>query len=239
LAAGDYSRRLNQRFSQLGSGSNLAPWRDLLAGASRAHLAGTREVLGRLLDAVAERDGDVRAALESFTGRWLEMKVDTKGLDWRWYFVKYPAMREGRSGIYTGTNGALGYGVCMLDKSQMNSWYRDPYLAAIQRASGVVGAVDQRWGNGPWFTGYETETRWMCLKASGAAMQCVENGLLLRAPTAAPHAEAFSRVCDAHGIGPDLLLKVPQVDVDGRRLDTEDRVQLGAALLRDLASAGL
>jgi hypothetical protein len=244
LAAGDYSRRLNHRFLQLGSGSNLAPWRDLLAGASRAHLAGTREVRGRLLDAVAARDGDVRSALESFTSRWLEASLDESGLDWRWYFVKYPVMREGRSGIYAGVNGSLGYSVCMLDKEAMTSYYRDPYLSAIRLESGVAdsavqGAVGHHWPGGPWFTGYETEPRWMRLKASGAEIQCVDEGLLLRSPAAAPHAEAFSRVCEAHGIGPDLLLKIPQVGAGGRQLDTKDRIQLGAALLRDLANAGL
>ncbi len=244
LAAGDYSRRLNHRFLQLGSGSNLAPWRDLLAGASRAYVAGTREVLGCLLDAVAAREGDVRSALETFTSRWLEASPEASGLDWRWYFAKYPVMREGRSGIYAGANGSLGYSVCMLDKEAMTSYYRDPYLSAIVLESGVAdsavqGSVGHHWPGGPWFTGYETEPRWMRLKASGAEIQCVEGGLLLRAPAATPHAEAFSGVCEAHAIGPDLLLKIPQAEVGGRQLDTKDRIQLGAALLRDLASAGM
>lgn len=244
LATGDYSRRLNHRFLQFGSGANLAPWRDLLAGASRAHLAGTREVLGRLLDAVAARDGDVRSALESLTSGWLKASLAASGLDWRWYFVKYPVMREGRSGIHTGTNGSLGYSVCMLDKETMSSYYRDPYLSAIRQQSGVAdtavqGAVWQRWPSGPWFTGYETEPRWMRLVASGTEIQCVQDGLLLHAPAAAPHAEAFSLVCAAHGVGPDLLLKIPQVEVNGQRLDTKNRVQLGAALMRDLVNAGL
>lgn len=140
----DYSRRLSQRFLQFGSGANLAPWRDLLAGTGRAHLGGTRKALGDLLDAVAERRCDVRSALKSFTDQWLDAVVDADGLDWRWYFVKYPAMREGRSGIYVGANGALGYLVCMLDRSQMNSWYRDPYLSAIQRETCARACLGRR-----------------------------------------------------------------------------------------------
>jgi hypothetical protein len=70
-------------------------------------------------------------------------------------------------------------------------------------------------------------------------MQCVEEGFELRAPAAAPHAEAFARVCEAHGVGPDLRLKIPQITVEKRQLDTKDRVQLGTALLRDLVNAGL
>ena len=235
LAAGDYSRSRNRRFFQFGSGSNPSQWRELLTGASRAHLTGTREILGRLLDAVADHDDDGRSALDTLASRWLATKVNAKELDWRWYFVKYPIMRAGNSGIYVGLDGILGYSVCMLDKSQMNSWYRDPYLSAIQRESGTPTAVDE-----PWFTGYETEPRWMRLKVSGTEVQCVPEGLLLRAPAAASNAEAFSRVCAAHEIGPDLLLKVPKVIAEGGYLlDMEDRVRLGATLIRDMVDAGL
>ncbi|TAL98649.1 MAG: DUF262 domain-containing protein [Paraburkholderia sp.] len=235
LAAGDYSRSRNRRFYQFGSGSNPSQWRELFTGANRAHLAGTREILGRLLDAVAEHDGDGQSALESFTSRWLAANVDSEGLDWRWYFVKYPTMRSGNSGIYVGSNGVLGYSVCMLDKSQMNSWYRDPYLSAIQRESGTPSAVED-----PWFTGYETEPRRMRLKASGIEIQCVPEGLQLHAPADRSHAEAFSRVCTAREIGPDLLLKVPKVvAADGYQRDTQDRVRLGAELMRALVDNGL
>ena len=245
LAAGDYSLRINQRFLQLGSGSNPSQWReDILTGSSRAHLAGVRESLGRVLDAVAYRDGDVRSALEAFTNQWLDSADAANGLDWRWYFVRYPEMRAGRSGIYACASGALGYSVCMLDKKAMSSYYRDPYLSAIRQHSRVAntaveGAVWQHWPNGPWFTGYETEARWMRLAASGTEIRCVHAGLQLRPPAGASQADAFWRVCEAHGVGPDLYLKVPQVTVGGRQLDTRDRVQLGAALVRDLANAGL
>ncbi|MEX3964169.1 DUF262 domain-containing protein [Paraburkholderia sp. EG286B] len=246
LAAGDYAQRINHRFLQLGSGSNMSQWREeILAGSSRAHLVNVRDALKRLLDAVAERKGDVRSALKSFTDDWLEISGGVNGLDWRWYFVRYPEMRVGRSGIYACATGALGYNVCMLDKTAMSSYYRDPYLSAIRQQSGVEetaveGAVAQHWAGGPWFTGYETEARWMRLTASGIEIQCVEEGLLLRTlPTAPSQADAFSRVCTDHGIGPDLLLTIPKVESSGYRLDMQDRVQLGAALLRDLVAAGL
>jgi hypothetical protein len=46
--------------------------------------------------------------------------------DWVYYLVKYDVMREGRFGIYFGRDGALGYSLCMLHKTQLNSHYRDP-----------------------------------------------------------------------------------------------------------------
>jgi hypothetical protein len=229
LATGDYSRSNSGRFFQFGSGSNLAPWGDLLASSSRANLDSTRAVLARLLDAVAARETDIRSALESIATEWVEAADHASGLDWRWYFVKYPVMRDGRSGIYAG----LGYGVCMLDKTQMNSWYRDPYLEAIKLESEVIGTTKH------WFTGYETEPRWLRLEASGTELRCVPEGLLLRSPAAEEHADAFARVCANHGVGDDHVLRVPQIDAPGRRLDTVDRIRLGAALVRDLIDAKL
>ena len=249
LASGDYSRQLSHRMSKLGSGSQERQWReDILTGSSRDdHLATVRDVLGRLLDVVAERGGDVHTALTSFTEAWLkdkEAKKAENGLDWRWYFVRYEEMRAGRSGIYAHETSSLGYSVCMLDKKAMSSYYRDPYLSAIRQESGVSeskvqGDVWQEWGGGPWFTGYEDKERWMKLKASGAAIRCVQDGLALRAPDAENYAEAFWRVCNAHGVGSGRLLRIPQTTVGDRQIDTEDRVRLGGALLQELVAAGL
>jgi hypothetical protein len=56
-----------------------------------------RAALGGLLDAVAARDGNVKSALEAFTNSWLESRGDAKGFDWRWYFVRRPEMRTGKT----------------------------------------------------------------------------------------------------------------------------------------------
>ena len=92
--------------------------------------------------------------------------------------------------------------------------------------------------DGRWFIGSETE-RWLRLKKSGDEVQCVNDGLLLRLRSSFPHAEAFARVCAEHNVNADGLLKVLQIERDGSKLDTADRVQLGATLLRDLVKAGL
>ncbi|MCC2959332.1 hypothetical protein LK540_02685 [Massilia sp. IC2-278] len=184
-------------------------------------------------------------ALESFANGWLEGQHEEKGLEWRWYFVRYPEMRAGRSGIYACADARMAYSLCMLDKQTMSSYYRDPFLSAIRQQShvpedAVQGAVWENWPGGPWFTGYETEARWMRLKASGLEIRCIEEGLSIRARSLAPsHAEAFERVRAEHGIGPEFLLNIPKVTRDGIQLDSRDRVQLGAALLRDLVAAGL
>lgn len=246
LAAGDYARRINHRFVKLGSGISRTQWREeILTGAGRVELAGVRSALGAVLDAVAGRTGDIGPALEAFTGNWLARHDCARAYDWRWYLVRYPVMRTGRSGIYACAGGTLGYRLCMLDKQAMSSYYRDPFLSAIRHESGVPetaveGTVGQNWSNGPWFSGYESWPRWMRLKASGIEFQCVDAGIQLRTPPLdTERGVAFARVCADYGVGPDLLLAIPQVTIDGNRIDTEDRVRLGATLLRDLVEVGL
>lgn len=234
LAAGNYARTQNGRMFQFGSGSNEAPWREVLTTGGRDQLAKTRDALGRLLDAVAAATGTLPETLDAFVANWITASPAANGLSWRWYFVRYPAMREGRSGLYATVNGALGYELCMLDKTQMNSWYRDPYLTAVHRESGVGGAIER-----VLFMGYETEARWLQLKASGTALRCIPAGFALRPPPSAAHTAVFTQVCTRHGVDADLTLKVPQVLTAGGALDTDDRVALGASLLRDLVKADL
>lgn len=238
LAFGDYARRWpGGRALQLGAPgpSDLGPWRRLLAEAGRPQLVATREVLGRLLDHVAQAGTDLDSCLDGLQRRWLQECEEARRFDWRYYFVKYSAMREGRSGIYyTETRGLLGYRVCMLDKLQLNSLYRDPYLQAILRLSGAGAAVER-----PLFTGYESQPRWMRLSGKGGELRCVDEGIELRFEQA--HAAAVAAVCERHGLrsidGARYLLAVPQETVDGRLVDLEDRVHLGSSLLQSLLAA--
>lgn len=234
IALGDYSRQLNPRQLQFGSGVNLDPWREVLTGAGRSSIVAVRKVFGMLLDVVSQATGNLEKALEAIQREWLDATVEGDGLGWRWYFVKYPVMRSGKSGIYAGSGGLLAYSVCMLDKTQMNSRYRDPYLSAIHQESGVEDAVEDLL-----FTGYETEPRWMRLKKSGTELQCVDEGLIFRPPLVPEQAEVFSRISAQYGLDADHMLRVPQIECNGRKLDTCDRVQLGASLVRDLVAAGL
>jgi hypothetical protein len=230
LAVGDYARRYRTVF-QLGSGVNEAPWREVFtAPAARSPLDRTRAVLASFLDKVAKDAGEHHASLARIQSEWL---TEQNAYDWRSYFVKYPAMREGHSGIYVSATETLGFDVCMLDKRRLTSNYRDPYLHAIWRASGVGDSVEKMK-----FTGYATEPRCMRLVKSGIEMRCVEEGIALR-NAAAEHAEAFDRVCGKHGVHEDRVLRVEQEQLDGRKVDTRDRVELAAALLRELVDSGL
>jgi len=235
LAIGDYSRMQgNHRYFHFGSRVNEAPWRMLLTEGRRSDIGPMREVLVRLLDEVDQLGGAPCDCLETIQKRFLDASETNRNFGWRYYLVKYPVMREGNSGLYVGLNGTLGYSLCMLNRKQLNSWYRDPFLLAIYRESGVGGTVRD-----PWFTGNETLPRWMRFEKSGVGVRCVETGFELEPPANPDFLEAFSRVCDKHNIDADHILLVQQVESEGRLLDMLDRVQLGATFLRDLMDAGL
>ena len=114
-------------------------------------------------------------------------------LDWRYYLLRYPCMREGNSGIYYGADYALGYELTMLSKSVQRSWYRDPYLYAIWRESGSSEEVPD-----PWFSGYSTNERWMRLERSQTGIRSVPTGIAVQAPVAEQHRITFESVCLQH-----------------------------------------
>ena len=136
LAGGNYARRRNDRDLQFGSRSNGEPWRNLLTGTSRANLQRTADALGKVLDAVAAGTAP-RVSLRQMQDAFVRSREAAGEFDWRYYLVRYDTMREGASGIYASVGGNMGYLVCMLDKTQMNGRYRDPYLAALAQQAGA------------------------------------------------------------------------------------------------------
>jgi len=238
LATGEYARRRNDRDLQFGSPSNREPWRNLLTGTARTNLTSTAKALRAVLDAVAggtATDTSIRKIREAFLGE----RAQDENFDWRYYLVRYEAMREGASGIYASVGGAMGYRVCMLNKTQMNGKYRDPYLTALVREAGATGAVVDG-ERGPFFIGgYVEDDRWICLRESGTTLHSTAGGFVLRPPHRAEFLDAFRRVCAGFQLNERLKLAIPQQMRNNRQVDTEDRIQAGARLLRDLVAAGL
>jgi len=239
LAVGNYARRRNDRDLQLGSPSNSEPWRNLLTGTSRANLRRTADALSKVIDAVAGGTAP-RVSLRQMQDAFVRSREATGEFDWRYYLVRYDTMREGASGIYASVGGNMGYLVCMLDKTQMNGRYRDPYLAALARQAGADARILEGGAAGPVFAGGHVENlRLMDLPRSGAAVHCTRDGWVLHRPEREEFLERFDNVCAEFGVDEQLKLAVPQQVRDGRYVDTSDRVQVGARLLRALAAAGL
>ncbi|MGX5716317.1 DUF262 domain-containing protein [Arthrobacter sp. MAHUQ-56] len=233
LAMGAYQRTTNNRRYQLGTGSKRYEnaWRDLLTGADRAALSATRAALAKLLDAI-HAGGNLKETLVAAQSEWLTKREAEPCFDWRYYLVRYPAMREGGSGIYYSEGGQLGYSLCMLrgGTSTLNSKYRDPYLLAIWRNAGNPDGVED-----PWFTGYETLPRSLRLKRSGIGIRSVSLGLELTEPALDEFEDEFRSMGRQLGATSAGVIEMQQKD----GIDSVDRIAVGTEILQRLLDAGL
>jgi hypothetical protein len=67
----------------------------------------------------------------------------------------------------------------------------------------------------------------------------VPSGFELSPPPLATDAERFAVACADLGADADNLVKLPQVEVDARSVDTVDRIQVGVDIVQRLVAAGL
>ncbi|ANH38694.1 hypothetical protein I601_2270 [Nocardioides dokdonensis FR1436] len=240
LACGAYQRgyQNSDRF-QFGSPNTDSVWRLVLVDrGDRDVLAPAREALAAMLDLIADADTqDVEIALGEIARDFTKSRADQERFDWRYHLVRYPEMREGNTGIYYGADGELGYEMTMLRKKVQRSYYRDAYLYAIWSEAGRPSEVSD-----PWFYGYSTTARWMELARSRVGIRSVSGGLALRNGDSASDEGTLKALCEAAGAEPcedGWLLRTPQRSHAGELVDTVDRVQVGAEILRDLITAGL
>ncbi len=162
--------------------------------------------------------------------------------DWRYYMAKYKVMRGEHlefAGSYVLASGP-GYAICMpkSDSCDNRSNHHDAYLLALVEAAMLA---PERIGNLAWprcFPGYETEERHLKLRNSRIQVRCVEAGWQFsEIPDDYRQRRAFEDIVNRHPHyrSEDLLLAVPQ----DNNIDTEDRIELGSLLLRELVDAGL
>lgn len=232
LACGDYSQQTprSKRYQLATSKTGDPVWRQLLTSPAANGFQNTKRILSDLLDRFAQIEGTTEERLQAIAAAFLAKRDAAKEFDWRYYLVKYEAMREGKSGIYVGDNGAMGFRLCMLDRKQLNSSYRDPYLLALVRLSGARLSVDVQ---DPWYTGYETQVRWLTLSKSEVQLACRKEGFDLAVRT-----EAGLRIIQSlsgkYEISDNVLLRIPQAEIDGVTYDREDRIELGARFVQDI-----
>jgi hypothetical protein len=245
LAVGEYQRqRTNARPFLFGTDSRRHEnaWRDLLTGATRDRMRPTRKVLGTFLDLVAAASTELDDTLTAITSDYLAQCDDEHRFDWRYYMVKYRAMRENGSSTYVAERTdnsehlTMGYSLCMLQAGgkTLGGYYRDPYLLAISRQLEDGNVVEDKW-----FTGSETQPRRLPLTRSGASLRCVASGFELSPPPNDADAEVLAAVGADLGVTADNVVAVPQMEANGRPVDMVDRIQLGADIIRRLVAAGL
>jgi hypothetical protein len=217
-------------------------WREVLVGRTRAECGTTAAVLQDFLDAVAATPDPTRETLKLMQTAWLSAREDAHHFDWRYYLVKYPAMRAGASGLYYAHGRRMGFSLTNLPggKKYRNANYLDPYLQAIFEAAGKPTEVGRLT-----FSGYEWDPRWLRLTRSGVGLRSIPNGFEIAGPTADEFQAAFdtaTRGLDLVAVedaGSTLAMAVRKTTPDATGPDSEDRVQVGAHLLRRLIDAGL
>lgn len=106
LATGEYQRDFtNSDQHRFGSPKTESVWRSLLVDrGDRSSLAGLRGILGNLLDRVSASPHESEESLRVIVEEFVKEEEAASRLDWRYYLVRYPWMREGDSGTYYGAD---------------------------------------------------------------------------------------------------------------------------------------
>lgn len=246
LATGDYFRR-PRGWSQVlfGTGRviNRATWQILLTSGARSDLDSTREVLTALLDHLDDQE-PLEAQYRRIMEDWLAQREERKHYDWRYHLVKYDSMRSGWSGRYACHRNVPGYRMAMLRKTLMNSNYRDPFLYEIWRQwREATPKADHHLIDDPWFTGYESEPRWLNFVRSGTGIRSVAEGYELRPPqdpTLAKRFDGLLETIDGIETPPErILVRIPQEPSDDGPVDSINRTDFGVEFVYHFLSRGL
>lgn len=141
LTIGDYSQRNTWRVI-LGN-RNDASWRELFTQSNkRRNFSDTKTILNSLL---STKTLNIEAHLNLLIDRYLSSSDKT--LNWRYYLVKYPKMREGQSGIYYWYHDperkkANQYQVYMMNTPQsLNGRHWNPFLYEVSKSADLKDKV--------------------------------------------------------------------------------------------------
>ncbi len=113
LTFGDYSQT-NKQLAMFGN-NNDSTWRELFSySTQRDDFDNTKECLEKLLEINDPQDADT---FDEIINDHLVDCENKELLDWRYYYIKYPSMRAGASGVYSLKNngGIKGYGMLMMN----------------------------------------------------------------------------------------------------------------------------
>lgn len=134
LTIEDYSQLASWRF--LFGNDNGTTWRELFTRSNqRKRFEITRITLLQLLD---ELSADVDAFLQNSINTYLNNFETVK--DWRFYFVKYPEMRQGNSGVYFWRNDKNNtkenpYEIFMMNTGlTLGGKHWDPFLLVLSKS---------------------------------------------------------------------------------------------------------
>lgn len=140
LSIKDYSQLSSWRF--LFGNENNSTWRELFTPSQqRKNFESTSEVLCQLLDILP--DSDLKEFLDHQVSNYLSNTATVK--DWRYYFIKYPSMRKGNSGVYWWRNDPRKvkgnqYEIIMMNTAvTLNGKHWDPFLFTLYNDEDLAG----------------------------------------------------------------------------------------------------
>lgn len=229
-----YRKRNGYRFTYLGATKprQTGLWEDHWRARNNEHPHPSSVALMALLDDMASGNS-AQTVVEQFTN------TPSTPKDWRYYLAKYAAMRGTQldfAGNYVIADGP-GYAICIPKSDSCNgrSFHHDAYLLALVQEAGIAPEHIDNEGWPRCFPGDQTEERHLKLRRSGLQIRCMEGGWgLSNLPTQADQRRAFDQVAIKH-LASNGFCAIPQAN----GVDTEDRIVIGAALLRDLVASGL
>lgn len=250
LAQGDYGWRRSRWHRQYGTGSaanHLASWRTLLTENDvQDRLAGTREVVMAFLDEAAD-SGDPSRYAQHKVRTWLADHEPSGPFDWRYYFVKYDAMRVDTSGVFylSDEENDHRFIARRLSPGQTHqaSKQRDPYLMAIKEALGPdkarVGDPAAVWWLSLWLTVNENPGARLTCQAKGFRVEMppeLEPHFVERCTEADIAADPEARTIDEPTERVAYFICTPRSH-DAPRADDIDRIVLGVEVMRALIGA--
>lgn len=234
LATGDYFRRPWRSNFHFGSPSAEGRWRYLLTGSGKmGPEPESRRTWSEFLDEVAITTLPLRELYAQKTTAGIAARVEEGRFDWRYYLLAYPEMRQGESGIFRSENADLDFEICALKRTQLNSYYRDPYLYAIYERSGLAESLLD-----PWFFGNAEKARWLRVMGSELAVRCRNHGYVILAPGYEPQVKgALDGLPGVVTLGDGhVLWAAPQVPDLDRPVDLVDRIDVGCEVVRTLVA---
>lgn len=216
-------------------------WREVLVGRTRADSAPTAQVLAELLDALDASPSPIDATLGQMQADWLRDREAAGSFDWRYYLIRYRQMRDGASGLYFAHGRRMGFSLTNLPggKKYRNANFRDPYLFTIYDVLGRPAELRD-----PWFSGYEWDPRWMRLTRSEVGVRATPEGFEVQGPSNEVLQASFDRaVRDVGGVVTETenpgLIRVAKATDDPGGPDAEDRIKVGAEIVRHFIDVGL
>lgn len=229
-------RSSTYRLTYLGDSKNSEPWVDSFRARKGEKPHPSTVPLMGLLDDMSAGHSPL-SVMDAFLN-----DPDTPK-NWRYYFVKYEAMRRGQSGCYV-ISPAHGYSVCMLRGTSCDdrSYHSDPYLLALVEQSQIES---ERIGSPGWprcFPGYETNARFLTLSQSGLKVRCIESGWLWDTTGLdSDHFSAFVQILGQSGFANEPGTSTEWISPVNQQngIDQEDRIIKGATILKALIGVGL